>query len=82
MGWLGCLAHGVASGLGHTLKGLSEATKGYKVLLRGHSGHRAAGFVIIELPSIGKAQSLYGSYYATVCICIVLSLSTVLCDHL
>ena len=36
-----CLAHGVKSGLGHTLKALPEATIGCKVLLREHSGRLA-----------------------------------------
>ena len=48
------------SGLGHTSKGLPEATLGCEVLLRGHSGRWAAGFVTIKLPAIGKAQSPYG----------------------
>ena len=30
------------------------------MLLRGHSGRWAAGFVTIKLPAIGKAQSPYG----------------------
>ena len=54
-----------ASGLGPTSKGLPEATIGCEALLCGHSGRQAAGFVTIELPSIGKAQSLYGSCHAT-----------------
>ena len=33
-----------ASGLGHTLKGLSEVTIGCEVLLRRHSRHWAVGF--------------------------------------
>ena len=53
---IGCLAHGVASGLGHTPEGLPEATVRCEVLLRGHSGRWAAGFVTIELPAIGKAD--------------------------
>ena len=61
----GCLAHGVASGLGPTPEGLPEATVECEVLLRGHSGHQAAGFDRIELPAIGNAQSPYGSCHAT-----------------
>ena len=82
-GWLGCLAHGVTSGLGHTLKALPEATIGCEVLLRRRSG-RWAPLVTIELPGIGKAQSPYGSCHATfpACLCIALSWPTVLCHQL
>ena len=53
------------SGLGNTLKGLPEATIGCEMLLCGHGGHQATGFVTTELPVIGKAQFPYGSYHAT-----------------
>ena len=58
-----CLAHSVASGVGCASKWLPEA------LLWGHSGHWARDFVSIELPAIGKAQSLYDSCHATFLAC-------------
>ena len=78
------VCHTVASGLGHTSKGLPEATIGCEVLLRRHSGRRTPRDSSQELPSIGKVQSPYGSCHATypVCFCIALSLPTVLCDRL
>ena len=79
------MAHGVTSGLGHTLKALPEATIGCEVLLREHSGHLAPRG-IRQSRAVGhrKAQSPYCSCHATfpACFCIGLSLAAVLCDQL
>ena len=61
--WLGYLAYSVASGLGHTSKGLPKATIGCEVLLRGHSGRRA-GFGTIELSAIGKPHLHIAFFFA------------------